>query len=81
TVSNIDITQPSTLALDAPSNAASSRIACEVDGCGKTFRRPYLLRDHMRSHSGESTAHRCQFKGCGKSFGSQSNLTRHQKTH
>ena len=52
--SNYDTTQPSTSILDAPSNAGSSKIACEVHGCGKTFRRPYLLRDHMRHHSGES---------------------------
>ncbi|KAG8793083.1 hypothetical protein FRC12_003949 [Ceratobasidium sp. 428] len=49
--------------------------------CGKTFRRPYLLRDHMRTHSGEGNVYRCTFESCGKRFGSQSNLTRHFKTH
>jgi hypothetical protein len=36
-------------------DAEVPRIPCEVDGCNKTFRRPYLLRDHMRTHSGESS--------------------------
>jgi uncharacterized Zn-finger protein len=40
---------PETTDVEAP------RIPCEVDGCSKTFRRPYLLRDHMRTHSGESS--------------------------
>ncbi|KAG8716807.1 hypothetical protein FRC09_015171 [Ceratobasidium sp. 395] len=57
------------------------RLPCTVEGCGKTFRRPYLLRDHMRTHSGESSAYPCTHEGCGKRFGSQSNLTRHSKTH
>ncbi|KAG8793082.1 hypothetical protein FRC12_003948 [Ceratobasidium sp. 428] len=57
------------------------RLPCTIEGCGKTFRRPYLLRDHMRTHSGESSAYPCTHEGCGKRFGSQSNLTRHSKTH
>ncbi|QRV93362.1 C2H2 zinc finger [Ceratobasidium sp. AG-Ba] len=57
------------------------RIPCTFEGCGKTFRRPYLLRDHMRTHTGESNVYRCTYQGCTKSFGSQSNLTRHHKTH
>ncbi|KAG8711933.1 hypothetical protein FRC09_020337 [Ceratobasidium sp. 395] len=57
------------------------RLPCTIEGCGKTFRRPYLLRDHMRTHSGESSAYPCTYEGCGKRFGSQSNLTRHSKTH
>lgn len=81
-VTSSDATCPPASALDVPSNTNSSRIACDVEGCGKTFRRPYLLRDHKRSHhSGESNAHCCSFPGCNKSFGSQSNLTRHSKTH
>ncbi|KAG9101728.1 hypothetical protein FRC06_002694 [Ceratobasidium sp. 370] len=66
---------------DTTLDADIPRIPCEVEGCGKTFRRPYLLRDHMRSHSGEGSAYPCTFEGCGKRFGSQSNLTRHYKTH
>ncbi|KAG8740495.1 hypothetical protein FRC10_004261 [Ceratobasidium sp. 414] len=66
---------------DTTSEADIPRIPCEVEGCGKTFRRPYLLRDHMRTHSGEGSAYPCTFEGCGKRFGSQSNLTRHYKTH
>lgn len=81
-IPNSDTTQICSSALDAPSNVSSSRIPCDIEGCGKTFRRPYLLRDHKRAHhSGESNAHRCSFPGCIKSFGSQSNLTRHYKTH
>ncbi|KAG8700541.1 hypothetical protein FRC08_004636 [Ceratobasidium sp. 394] len=34
-------------------DADVARIPCEVEGCGKTFRRPYLLKDHMRTHTGE----------------------------
>ncbi|KAG9103702.1 hypothetical protein FRC07_009941 [Ceratobasidium sp. 392] len=59
---------------DATADVDPPRIPCGFEGCTKTFRRPYLLRDHMRTHSGEGS-------GCGKRFGSQSNLTRHFKTH
>ncbi|KAG9093695.1 hypothetical protein FS749_013943 [Ceratobasidium sp. UAMH 11750] len=66
---------------ETTSDADVTRIPCEVEGCGKTFRRPYLLKDHMRTHTGEGNAYPCTFEGCGKRFGSQSNLTRHYKTH
>lgn len=58
------------------------RYSCDWDGCDKSFRRPYLLADHKRGHTGGATsAYQCKFEGCTRVYNSRSNLTRHFKSH
>ncbi|XP_041455596.1 zinc finger protein 236-like isoform X2 [Lytechinus variegatus] len=61
--------------------------SCKV--CGKSFKRPGHLRDHMTTHDSErkkkkeakktSSTHACST--CGKVFGKPSQLERHLRTH
>lgn len=58
------------------SSSEEKRHPCDI--CSESFRRPYLLDDHKRKHSGDVTKpYHCQLEGCTRAYTSQSNLTRH----
>jgi len=48
--------------------------------CGRTFKYPYLLNQHIRVHSG-ATPYTCLEVGCGRSFKWLSSLKAHQNSH
>ncbi|XP_050399436.1 transcriptional repressor scratch 2 [Patella vulgata] len=54
----------------------SLKHTCQI--CGKSFSRPWLLRGHVRSHSGHKPFG-CSH--CGKAFADRSNLRAHMYTH
>ncbi|KAI8853255.1 hypothetical protein BC829DRAFT_360193 [Chytridium lagenaria] len=51
---------------------------CPFPECLKTFTRPYNLKSHYRSHTGERPYH-CQY--CTHTFPRKHDLKRHEKLH
>ena len=51
---------------------------CEVQGCGKRFKRELTYKNHLDIH--KNKYFKCSFDGCDKTFETAPGLYRHQKT-
>ncbi|KAI9209373.1 uncharacterized protein BJ171DRAFT_595122 [Polychytrium aggregatum] len=53
---------------------------CKFEGCGKSYMKSYMLRQHQIIHTSERPFV-CTFEGCGRSFQSKSSKAHHECTH
>ncbi|CAH1159317.1 unnamed protein product [Phaedon cochleariae] len=59
------------------SSSNKQKFKCHIDGCRKTFRRGWLLENHVRRHNGERPFI-CDNEKCMKSFTNYAHLKRHK---
>ncbi|EFP09876.1 hypothetical protein CRE_21307 [Caenorhabditis remanei] len=66
------------LGLHVREEHAEGRKICQWYNCGKEFKRPYKLVNHLPVHTGEKSF---QCDTCGQAFGRKEHLKIHQRSH